>query len=386
MQLRRAQTQSVALLLGAALLALNACGVNSPRAAGGSASSEEINAYLSAPEDAEVIEPTSKEPVTDPITKESIVLPWSDAYPVPDGPIGDPNKEYNVCYSQALIRHPWSVGQRSAMMIEAARHPNLTVKYYNTDNDALQQIQQLETCANQDPDAILVWPHSMAPLTPVVKKLHEDGHIVVGMERTVATSDYTGWVFLDDKAEAYALADKVAEDLGGKGVVAEMSGAVGSSPQIVRNFYFTERMKEVAPDIEIIKTSPTDYSEADGFRVASQFLGSPKSQEVDAFFIHSTTIALGVIDALKQADRDIPIYAIDNSRRDVKAVLDGEVVAVAPHTPLHADVALRLAILAIEGKEIPHDVKLTPAPLISQENAADALEAAWGTLGELPVE
>ncbi len=387
MQLRRAQTQSVALLLGAALLALSACGENSPRAAGGgSASSEEIDAYLSAPEDAEVIEPTNKEPVTDPITKESIVLPWSDAYPVPDGPIGDPNKEYNVCYSQALIRHPWSVGQRSAMMIEAARHPNLTVKYYNTDNDPLQQIQQLETCANQDPDAILVWPHSTAPLTPVVKKLHEDGHIVVGMERTVATSDYTSWVFLDDKAEAYALADKVAEDLGGKGVVAEMSGAVGSSPQIVRNFYFTERMKEVAPDIEIIKTSPTDYSEADGFRVASQFLGSPKSQEVDAFFIHSTTIALGVIDALKQADRDIPIYAIDNSRRDVKAVLDGEVVAVAPHTPLHADVALRLAILAIEGKEIPHDVKLTPAPLITQENAADALEAAWGTLGELPAE
>ena len=101
----------------------------------------------------------------------------------------------------------------------------------------------------------------------------------------------------------------------------------------MRNFYFTERMKEVAPDIEIIKTSPTDYSEADGFRVASQFLGSPKSQEVDAFFIHSTTIALGVIDALKQADRDIPIYAIDNSRRDVKAVLDGEVVAVAPPHP-----------------------------------------------------
>ena len=175
------KTQLAAVLLGAALLALSACGVNSPRAAGGSASSEEIDAYLSAPEDAEVIEPTNKEPVTDPITKESIVLPWSDAYPVPEGPIGDPNKEYNVCYSQALIRHPWSVGQRSAMMIEAARHPNLTVKYYNTDNDPLQQIQQLETCANQDPDAILVWPHSTAPLTPVVKKLHEDGHIVVGM-------------------------------------------------------------------------------------------------------------------------------------------------------------------------------------------------------------
>lgn len=386
MQLRRARTQSAAVLLGAALLAVSACGVNSPRATSGGpgASSEEIDAYLSAPADSEVVEPTNEEPVRDPITKESIVLPYSDAFPVPEGPIGDPSKQYNVCFSQALIRHPFSAGQRSAIMIEAARHPNLKVRYYNTDNDPLQQIQQLETCANQDPDAILVWPHSTAPLTPVVKKLHAAGHIVVGMERTVATSDYSSWVFLDDKAEAYALADKVAEDLGGKGVVAEMSGAVGSSPQIVRNFYFTKRMKEVAPDIEMIKTSPTDYSEADGFRVASQFLGSPESEEVDAFFVHSTTIALGIIDALKQANRDIPIYSIDNSKRDVKAVLDGEVVAVTPHTPLHADVALRLAIMAIEGEEIPHNLELAPAPLITKENAAEALKAAWGTLGELP--
>jgi ABC-type sugar transport system substrate-binding protein len=388
MQLRRARTQSAAVFLGVALMAVSACGANSPRATGTGpgASSEEIDAYLSAPADAKVIQPTNEEPVTDPITKESIVLPYSDAFPVPEGPIGDPSKEYNVCFSQALLRHPFSAGQRSSVMIEAARHPNLKVQYYNTDNDPLQQIQQLETCANQDPDAILIFPHSTAPLTPVVKKLHADGNIVVGMERTVATTDYSSWVFLDDKAEAYALADKVAEDLGGEGVVAEMSGAVGSSPQIVRNFYFGQRIKEIAPDIEIIQTSPTDYSEADGFKVASQFLGSPKSEEVDAFFVHSTTIALGIIDALKQANRDIPIYSIDNSKRDVQAVLDGEVVAIAPHTPLHGDVALRLAIMAIEGRDIPHDLELAPADLITQDNAADALEVAWGTLGELPAE
>jgi ABC-type sugar transport system substrate-binding protein len=388
MQLRRVRSQSVAVVIGAAMLAVSACGAIGPRAhnnsGGTAAASKQIDAFLSAPKGAPLVRPDNNTPAMDPIFKQPIVLPWANAYPVPDGPIGDPSKTYMICFSQALIRHPFAAGQRSAIMIEAARHPNLKVQYYNTDNDPLQQIQQLETCANQHPAAILVWPHSTAPLTPIVKKLHDAGNIVVGMERTVATRDYTSWVYLDDKAEAYGLADKVAKDLGGKGTVAETSGAIGSSPQIVRHFYFTQRLKQVAPNIKIITTSPTDYSEADGFKVASQFLGSPKAKDIDAWFVHSTTIGLGIVKALNQAHRNIPIYGIDNDKRDVKAVLDGDVVAVAPHTPLHGDLALRLAILAIEHKKIPHEVQLAPAPLVTKDNAAEALKTTWGTLGELP--
>jgi ribose transport system substrate-binding protein len=340
-----------------------------------------IEDYLVPPSNAQVIEPVANpELVADPITREKIALPYADAFPVPEGTIGDASKQYTVCFSQALIRHPFPVSQRASMMIEEAKHPNLKVLYYNTDNDPLKQIQDLQTCVAQKPDAILVWPHSVAPLTPAIKKVHDAGNIVIGMERSVATDDYTSWIYLDDSAETSMLAEAIAAQLGGKGKIAETSGAIGSSPQIIRNYGFTKALKKIAPEIEIVTTTPTDYSEAQGFSVALQFLGSPAAADIKAWFVHSGAIALGMEKAMKQLGHDIPIYTIDGSKREVQAVIDGRITAIAPHNPLHGDVALRMAIWAIEGKEIPKDVKLAPAPLITKDNAAAALDAAWGSM------
>ncbi len=339
-----------------------------------------IEKYLIPPEDAKVISPTSTALVKDPVTGEQVALPYADAFPVADGPIGDPKKQYKVCFSQALIRHPFPVSQRASMMIEEARHPNLKVLYYNTDNDAVKQIQDLETCAAQHPDAILVWPHSVAPLTPEIEKLSVAGFKIIGMERSVATDKYTSWIYLDDSAETGVLADAIAKALGGSGTIAETSGAIGSSPQIIRHYGFSKELSKIAPGIKDIVTSPTDYSEAQGFTVGLQFLGSPAAKDVKAWFVHSGAIGLGIARAMKQANHQIPIYTIDGSKREVQAVIDGNITAIAPHSPLHGDVALRMAIWAMGGKDVPKDVVLAPAPMITKENAPAALQTAWGSM------
>ncbi|GAA1798874.1 hypothetical protein GCM10009835_16360 [Planosporangium flavigriseum] len=357
-------------------------GVTRRSDAAGGASVEQIDKYLLAPASASRIDPAPGPIETDPITGATLSLPYKGAYAVPDGPIGDPSKTYTVCFSQALIRHPFPVALRSSLMLEAARHPNLKVLTYNTDNDPLKQVQDLETCAAQKPDAILVWPHSIAPLTPEIKKLTQQGFKVVGMERTVATSDYTSWIYLDDEAETKAMADAIAEKLGGSGVVAETSGAVGSSPQIVRSYGFKKELTAKAPGIKVVTTTPTDYSEAQGFQVALQFLGSPQGKDIKAWYVHSGTIALGIQKAMAQLKRtDIPIYTIDGSKQEVQAVQGGKITAITPHSPLIGDVALRLAIMAIEGKQVPKDLILNQDELITQSNAAEILPKAWGTLG-----
>jgi ABC-type sugar transport system substrate-binding protein len=152
------------------------------------AATSDIDKYLIPPAGATTV-PFSPGPLlTDPIAKADVELPFFKAYPLPDGPIGDPNKTYTFCFSQALIRHPWPTAQRGSMMLEAERHPNVKLLFYNTDNDPLKQIQDLETCAAQKPDAIIVWPHSIKPLTPEIEKLTDEGFKVVGVERTVATT------------------------------------------------------------------------------------------------------------------------------------------------------------------------------------------------------
>lgn len=338
--------------------------------------------YLIPPEGYTKVDVAPSDLVTDPETETTMKLPYFNAYPLPDGPVGDPAKTYTICFSQALIRHPWPVAQRGAMKIEEARHPNVKVLYYNTDNDPLRQIQDLETCAAQKPDAIVVWPHSIKPLTPAIEKLKSEGFIVVGVERTIASTSYDSWIYLDDLAESRALAESTCKLLGNKGKVAEQSGAVGSSPAIIRHYGYEKALKELCPDVALIASPPTDFSQAQGYSQALQFLQSPDADGIGAFYVHSGTTALGVAQAMKQTGKQVPIFTIDGSKAEVQAVKNGLLYAVAPHSPVHGDIALRVALYHVLGMDAPKDIVLSVPPLITAENAEEQLKDAWGPLGD----
>jgi ABC-type sugar transport system substrate-binding protein len=368
---------------GALAIAAGACGegrqTDNAASSQGAASKETIDKFLLPPADARRETTKPGEVREGPITKASLALPYEGVFPLPDGPIADANKQYTFCFSEALIRHPWAVAQKESIMLEAARHPNVKVRYYNTDDDPLKQVQDVDTCLAQKVDAILIWPHSVGPLTPAIEKAKASGTIVIGMERTVATDKYDSWLYLDYKKATAQLADAVGTELGGKGVVAETSGAVGSSPQILRHEGFTSALKEKYPDVKVETTAPTDYSRAEGYKVALDFLQSPKGQDVKAWYVHSGEIAIGVRRAMEQAGRDdIPIFTIDGSKTEVQMVQDGKFTAVAPWTPLHADIAFRMAAMKLAGEEIPKAVLLDQPPLITKATAAQDLPRAWG--------
>jgi ribose transport system substrate-binding protein len=369
----------------ACVAALSACGSGAANqdaaTAKGAASKATIDKFLLPPADAQNVDAAPGPVREGPITKQPLALPYEKVFPLKDGPIGDPKKTYKFCFSEALIRHPWAVAQKESIMLEAQRHPNVKVLYYNTDDDPLKQVQDIDTCMAQKADAILVWPHSVGPLTPEIEKAKKAGFLVIGMERTVATKDYDSWMFLDYKKATAELADAAGKQLGGKGVVAETSGAVGSSPQILRHAGFVEEMTKAYPGVKVVTTAPTDYSRAEGYKVALDFLQSPKGQKVDAWYVHSGEIAIGIYKAMQQLKRtDIPIYTIDGSKTDVQMVKDGRFAAVAPWTPLHADIAFRLAAKKIQGEDIPSSIQLSFPGLITKANADQELSRAWGPL------
>jgi ABC-type sugar transport system substrate-binding protein len=379
---RRANRIGVALVAAVVVAGLAACAPQKSKAdsaGGGVADKAVIDKYLLTPAGAVGFESKPGPVEKGPITGAPLSLPYKDVLPLPDGPVGDPNKTYRFCFSQALIRHPWSVAQKESIMLEAARHANVKVDYYNTDNDPLKQVQDIDTCMAQKVDAILVWPHSVGPLTPEIEKAKKAGFTVVGMERTVATGQYDNWIYLDYKTATKQLAEAVGKQLGSKGVVAETSGAIGSSAQILRHEGFASALKEQFPDVKLVTTPPTDFSRAQGYKVALDFLQSPDGKKVDAWYVHSGEIAIGIRKAMQELRRtNIPIYTIDGSKPEAQDVQSGQFKAVAPWTPLHADIALRAALYRILGKDVPKNISLSQPPLITSENAADQLTKAWG--------
>lgn len=377
---RRRASMTVALAIGAALVAGCSTGTSTASSlTAGAASADVIDEFLLAPDTATKFEASQTgTPVTGPISGEPILMPYTDVLPLPDGPIGDPNRTYTFCMSQALTGSTWAVAQQESVQIEAARHPNVKVSYYNTNNDPLKQVQDLETCLAQKVDGIAVWPHSVAPLTPEIEKLKNAGIVVVGMERTVATRNYSSWVYLDNAAATANIAAEVCKKLGGKGTVAETDGAVGSSPQILRRAGFVDGIKAHCPDVKVVFTAPTDYSRGQGYKVATDFLQSGDGQNIDAWYSQYTEIGFGIEQALKDAGKtDIPQYSIVDGKAAVQAVLDGTFAAVAPWNPVHGDVALRAAIYHVLEMDVPKDILLVQPPVITSANAAEQLQLTW---------
>jgi ABC-type sugar transport system substrate-binding protein len=333
---------------------------------------------LLAPADAVPFEASTNPAVTGPISEKPISLPYAQVLPLPEGPIGDPARTYTFCFSQALTGSTWAVAQQESVMIEAARHPNVKILSYNTNNDPLKQVADLDTCAAQQVDGILVWPHSVAPLSPQIAKLHKDGFVVVGMERTVNTQDYSSWVYLDNAKATADLADAVCKQLGGSGIVVETDGAIGSSPQILRRAGFVDALAANCPGVTVEFTQPTDYSRGQGYKVALDYLQANQDKEIGAWYTQYTEIGFGVAQALADYNRtDIPQYSIVDGKAAVEAVQAGTFVAVAPWTPVHGDLALRVAIHHVLGMEVPKNILLGQPPLITPENADQALEHTW---------
>jgi ABC-type sugar transport system substrate-binding protein len=362
--------------------ATGADGTGSTGASGGPSgkptTKEVIDQFLLTPPDAKSFSAEESETVTAPIQGGSMSLPYKHVLPLPDGPIGDANKTYTFCFSQALTGSTWAVAQQESVMLEAKRHPNVKMLYYNTNNDPLKQVADLETCSAQKADAYLIWPHSVEPLTPEVEKLQKNGGLVVGMERTVATREYDTWIYLDNTKATGDLAEAIGKKLGGKGVVVETEGAIGSSPQILRKTGFAEALAAKYPDIEVKFTAPTDYSRGQGYKVALDFLQANKDQPIDAWYTHYTEIGFGVAQALKDNKRtDIPQFSIVDGKKAVASVQDGTFFAIAPWTPVHGDVAFRAAVYHLTGQEVPKNISLVQPALITAENAADVLQQTW---------
>jgi ABC-type sugar transport system substrate-binding protein len=319
---------------------------------------------------------------TTPLTHQKVRLMWGKDFPVPAGPIGDPNKTYTMCFSQGLVNNPWSTAQRESVMLEAARHPNLKILYFNT-NDPSQQVQDLQTCQNQHVSAILVWPQTTA-LTPEITSLCNAHAVVIGMERTVPTHCFTSWVYLDYPGAVTSVAKAVAAGVGGSGEVVESEGTPGSSPEILRHYYFVKTLQRY-PKIHVVETNTTDFGPTTGYNAAIAFMHSPQAKNVKAWYAHYEEEALGIEQALKQVHRtNIPIYTIGGTKQSICYVEQGRFKYLEPGsaTPLHGDMALRLAILKLEGKQIPKYVLLSSPPAITAANARQQYNVeGWGPSG-----
>jgi simple sugar transport system substrate-binding protein len=155
--------------------------------------------------------------------------------------------------------------------------------------------------------------------------------------------------------------------------IVELQGTTGSAPAIDRYNGFRNIMKNY-PTWKITRSQTGNFTSSEGKAVMEAFLKSDKN--IDVLYAHNDQMALGAIQAIKEAGlkpgKDIIIVAIDAVKGAFEAMVKGEMNASIECNPLLGPQALQAVYDLADGKILPERI-WTIEGIYDQTNAAKAL-------------
>jgi ribose transport system substrate-binding protein len=254
--------------------------------------------------------------------------------------------------------------------------------------DADSQAQQIEQAIAQNPDVLVVLPHDGAALTPVAQRAERAGIRVVNVDRLFTAPDAATATILGDNYQIGVLAaDYITEELNCQGNVVEIQGLAGISVTEDRTKGFTDTLRKKCPGggIEIVASQPADFNPDRGLTVMENILQA--ESDIDAVYTHDDDMAQGVVQAIRNANRDDEMFltGVGGSQDAMQQIKEGGLYrATFLYNPNMAGSAVNMARLLALGEgfaelvppEVPRQV-VVPAAVVTQENVDDYEQYAF---------
>ena len=227
-----------------------------------------------------------------------------------------------------------------------------------------EQKAMVEQVLKDRPDAVIFIPVDDVAMVDSVKKLN-DAKIPVVLVSNPLPGSFVTYVGADDFEIGYREARYLFDTMGGKGkiVVIEGTPAAPTNRERVRGY---QRAFAEFPGIEVLGSGIGNYQQPDAKRVMEKFLG--EQPQIDAVLSANDGMALGVLEALKQANRTSIVIGINGILPAVKQIETGAILASVDFNMFKIGcVATRAAVRHLKREPLPEKVML-PAEIIDKTN------------------
>ena len=227
-----------------------------------------------------------------------------------------------------------------------------------------EQKAMVEQVLKDRPDAVIFIPVDDVAMVDSVKKLNE-AKIPVVLVSNPLPGSFVTYVGADDFEIGYREARYLFEHLGAKGkiVVVEGTPAAPTNRERVRGY---QRAFAEFPGIEVLGSGIGNYQQPDAKRVMEKFLG--EHPQIDAVLSANDGMALGVLEALKEAKRTSIVIGINGILPAVKQIETGAILASVDFNMFKIGcVATRAAVRHLKREPLPEKVML-PAEIIDRTN------------------
>lgn len=242
---------------------------------------------------------------------------------------------------------------------------SIMVSAVTDENDEMGQQTMTENLINEGCDAILLSPISDSNLSAAVENAKNKDIVVVNVnDGLIADADY----FAGPNAymNGQLAAEWVSNQLGDEGEVAIVVGVAKAFAARQRTAGFKEWIEDNNSGLTVIAEQNADWDRQKAKELAAVWI--QQNPKLKAIFCNNDTMALGVVEAVKEANSDILVVGVDGTGEAYDSIRAGELSATIDSFPYYkAQIAVECALRALDGQEVPR-VLATPQALIDSTN------------------
>ena len=270
--------------------------------------------------------------------------------------------KFTIGFSDVSLVNSWRVQARKTAEIKAKQW-GVDLKVTDAGGDAKKQISDIEDLLTQGVDALVVSPAAPKPLAPIIERAAGTGIPVILWSGRVDSDQYTSEVVADDRYFGEVGGDYLCKALGGKGNVIALRGIAGISVETDR--YEGAKSKMDACGLKIVGEEYGDWAFAKGKKATENLLAA--HSDIQGVWSSGADMTRGALEAFEEANRDIVPMTGEPLNGFLKIWKKDDLKSVAPpYEPWQGAEAVKLAIMALQGKPISKDYVLKSEPVTDE--------------------
>ncbi|MDL2236387.1 sugar ABC transporter substrate-binding protein [Christensenellaceae bacterium OttesenSCG-928-K19] len=265
--------------------------------------------------------------------------------------------------------YPYYQATLSGMEEQAAKE-NVELIILDSQGDVGTQMSNVENLILQEVDLILLINVGETDGGQCVETANAAGIPIFALSRECKGSQEPTASIVTDYTVADGFAYDMAEQLGGEGKICEVQGVLGVSNVTLRHEALEKVLAE-NPGLELLDSQPGDFDPATAQAVAADMIS--KYPDMDAFYVHDDDSSMGVIQAVKDADKQdsIKIFSTGGDPSAMAAIQAGDLTSTwAILTGWEGAQSVHSAVAYLDGKDITKFI-VTPSLRVDASNVED---------------
>jgi len=255
---------------------------------------------------------------------------------------------------------------------QVAKANGFTVFHYipTSADNARQQAALVDEALAAKRDAFVFTPVDVKAMVPAVQKVNAAGIPLVNVADRLAGGTSVAFIGTDDYAIALDTARVLLKAMANKGnlVVLEGPDTIPSATGRLRGF--KDALKE-APNVKVILSKNALYARPAAADLLKAMLKANPTMQVDGVLAANDAMALGAVDAFKEAKKPLPlITGINAGKESVDMIKSGEMLASGDYNGLiDGCLGAEIAIRALRKQESPKEIMAKTA-VVDKSNVA----------------